>query len=304
LPTLTNRCFERNGQIVDKIAAGSVREKPEMAAKLEEAAGSRIPSVTVNDWEHLLAELYRDAWDEKIGRFRTSFVFRGADLVGAELRPGLLRLVGKSGDAAQIEKHLLRNFRKYATDEFRGGASEWRWLTFAQHHHLPTRLLDWTFSPLIAAHFATDDITTHDRDGAIWCIDPRKTNKLLPPKLRRIAAHEGADLFTAEMLEDAAATLGAFDRMFPKPGILFLEPPSIDVRIANQFALFSIASAPDLDFMTWLEEHPGVARCIVVRAAAKPEIRDKLDQTGFTERLIYPGADGLARWLARYYRHR
>jgi len=54
----------------------------------------------------------------------------------------------------------------------------------------------------------------------------------------------------------------------------------------------------------WLEAHPGVARRIVIPAAAKQEIRDKLDQAGFTERLIYPGADGLARWLARYYQHR
>jgi hypothetical protein len=122
--------------------------------------------------------------------------------------------------------------------------------------------------------------------------------------LRRIAAHEGADLFTAEMLESAAQSLSGFDKLFPEPGILFLEPPSIDVRIANQFALFSIASAPDLDLNAWLEAHPGIARRIVIPATAKQEIRDKLDQAGFTERLIYPGADGLARWLARYYQHR
>jgi hypothetical protein len=263
-----------------------------------------VPSVEVKDWEQLLAELYRDAWDESIGRFRTSCVFRGADALGRELQPGLLKLVGKNGRAGKIEKHLLRNFRKYATGEFRGGASDWRWLTFAQHHGLPTRLLDWTFSPLIAAHFATDNVNCNDRDGAIWSIDPRKTNKLLPPRLQRIAAHEGADLFTAEMLEGAADSLSAFGKLFPEPGILFLEPPSIDVRIANQFALFSVSSTPDLDLKAWLEAHPGAARQIVIPAAAKPEIRDKLDQAGFTERLIYPGADGLARWLARYYQHR
>jgi len=274
-----------------------------MATK-PEATEAAIPSVEVKDWQQLLTELYRDAWDESIGRYRTSYVFRGADALGRELQPGLLKLVGKNGRAGKIEKHLLRNFRKYATGEFRGGASDWHWLTFAQHHGLPTRLLDWTFSPLIAAHFATDDVSCNDRDAAIWCIDPRNTNKLLPPKLRHIAAHEGADLFTAEMLEEAAESLSTFDKLFPEPGILFLEPPSIDVRIANQFALFSVASAPDLDLNAWLEAHAGVARRIVIPAAAKQEIRDKLDQAGLTERLIYPGADGLARWLARYYQHR
>ena len=44
------------------------------------------------------------------------------------------------------------------------------------------------------------------------------------------------------------------------------------------------------------------AREIVIPATAKQEIRDKLDQAGITERTIYPGADGIARWLSRYYR--
>lgn len=274
-----------------------------MARRVNRGEG-RFESTTVGCWSELLEELYRESWNEAIGRYRTSFVFRGADAIGAELQPGLIKIVAKPENAARIEKHLLRNFRKYATGEFRGGASDWRWLTLAQHHGLPTRMLDWTFSPLIAAHFATDDPSCCDRDGAIWSIDPRATNKLLPAKLRRAAADEGADLFAAEMLEQAADSLAAFEKLFPKPGILFFEPPTLNVRIANQFALFSIPSKPDLDLCRWIEQHDGCARRIVIRADAKAEIRDKLDQAGVTERLIYPGVDGLARWLGRYYRQR
>jgi hypothetical protein len=83
--------------------------------------------------------------------------------------------------------------------------------------------------------------------------------------------------------------------------VAFLEPPSLDERIINQFALFSLLSGPATRFDTWLESHPQAWRKIEVPAELKWEIRDKLDQANITERVLYPGLDGLSRWLKRYY---
>ena len=86
--------------------------------------------------------------------------------------------------------------------------------------------------------------------------------------------------------------------------MLFLEPPALDERIVNQFALFSLMSRADRRLDEWLEQRPGLARRVVIPAELKWEVRDKLDQANVTERVLFPGLDGLSRWLARYYRPR
>ena len=75
---------------------------------------------------------------------------------------------------------------------------------------------------------------------------------------------------------------------------LFVEPPSVDARIVNQYALFSVMAPVDLHIEDW-------AARIVIPAELKWEVRDKLDQANVTERVLFPGLDGISRWLARYY---
>ena len=60
-------------------------------------------------------------------------------------------------------------------------------------------------------------------------------------------------------------------------------------------------SSPSARLDDWLEQHPDLCRGVIVPAALKWEIRDKLDQANINERVLFPGLDGLSRWLARYY---
>jgi hypothetical protein len=122
--------------------------------------------------------------------------------------------------------------------------------------------------------------------------------------LKQILADEGSDVFTAEMLGRASATLQDFDRLSAADFVAFFEPPSLDDRIVVQFALFSLASNPRLDLESWLEDHPDTCRRIIIPANVKWEVRDKLDQANITERVLQGGLDGLSAWLKRYYRPR
>ena len=82
---------------------------------------------------------------------------------------------------------------------------------------------------------------------------------------------------------------------------LFFEPPSLDARIVNQGAIMSVMPGARLCLNDFLESYPQIYRRIVIPKELKWEVRDKLDQDNVTERMLFPGLDGLSNWLKRYY---
>ena len=251
-------------------------------------------------WSELLEQLYAESWNPELQRFRSPFAFRGLSCVDHDLSNSLARLAGR-GDVNKVELSLLRNFRKYAHAQVPSQTDTiWHWLAVAQHHGLPTRMIDWTYSPFVALHFATLHPRQYDIDGVVWCVNFVAANKLLPGRLKKILEEEHSQTLTVEMLADFA-TLREFDSLARDPFVVFLEPPSLDSRILNQFALFSLMSNPVARLDDWLREHPDLGRRVVVPAELKWEIRDKLDQANINERTLFPGLDGLSRWLERYY---
>jgi hypothetical protein len=253
--------------------------------------------IRVSNWNELNDALFANSWSESLGRFRSSYAFRGLADAADDLRTGLTRL-GAPG--TELERHIIRNFRKYAHEAV-STDTIWNWLAVAQHHGLPTRLLDWTYSPYVALHFVTEPVEDFSKDGVVWCVDYFRTNAFLPARLKALLEEEGSHVFTVDMLDQVAMSLEEFDRLSVTEYVAFLEPPSLDARIVNQFALFSLLSHADTRLDTWLKQHPEVYQRIMIPASLKREIRDKLDQANITERVLYPGLDGLTRWLKRYY---
>jgi hypothetical protein len=263
---------------------------------------ARVPEAArALNWTGLLEQLYAQSWNETLGRFRAPFAFRGLPDIDQSLTSSLSRLAGGHPDLEKIELAMLRNFRKYAVQQAPLSVdSLWHWLSVAQHHGLPTRLIDWTFSPLVALHFATEDPADYGHDGVVWCVDFVRANQLLPERLRTILDEEGSDTFTVDMLS-SFPSLREFDALAREPFLLFIEPPALDARILNQAALFSLMPAPAASLPDWLRDHPNLARAVVVPAELKWEVRDKLDQANISERTLFPGLDGLSRSLGRYY---
>ena len=255
--------------------------------------------VRAKSWLDLQELLFADSWDGQIGRFRSRQAYRGLSDANYPLETTLMRL---GGDYTQLERHLIRNFKKYAHRSMVEKDSVWHWLSLAQHHGLPTRLLDWTYSPYVALHFATVNIEHYDRDGVIWAVNYLLAHKQLPKPLREKLDQEGANIFTMELLSECVNSLDQLKNLETPDYTIFVEPPSIDDRIVNQYGMFSLMPEANCLLEKWLVKHPQLWHKIIIPAELKWEIRDKLDQGNITERVLFPGLDGLSRWLTRHYR--
>jgi hypothetical protein len=257
-----------------------------------------MQEIRARSWNELQDALFVESWNAELGRYRSRFAYRGLSDAGYTLETTLMRL---SGPYVTLERHLLRNFKKYAHRKFVERDSLWNWLSVAQHYGLPTRLLDWSYSPLIALHFATANINKFDRDGVVWAVNYLKAHQLLPDTLQARLDNEGANVFTVEMLSETVTSLAQFEALAGRDSVVFFEPASIDDRIVNQFAFFSVMARSDMALNQWLLRHPEIYYRIIIPADLKWEVRDKLDQANITERVLFPGLDGLGRWLTRHY---
>jgi hypothetical protein len=262
-----------------------------------------IAEVVVTSLGDLIDQVTPPDPDDALGRRRDSGVYHGSSDAARPLLTSLDRLgdPDRPHGKRDVEAHVLRNFVRYSRAFFPPGPiSDWELLVAAQHHGVPTRLLDWTYSPLVAAHFATSgtDLTV---DRAVWRLDWKCVHRAFDlPELALLFGdldrHLGnGSAFTPWQLFDGDAAGAPFACM--------LEPPSLDARIVSQSATFTLCSDNARSFDAFLEHHGlgGALTKFVIPAAETARLRDQLDLVGIDEQRLFPDLDGLAARMRRYY---
>jgi hypothetical protein len=260
-----------------------------------------IRSVTIRSLGELIEALTPREPDPATGRHRDTGVYHGSIAVDQPLLTSLDRLGGTDPPhtKAHLEAHVLRNFIRYSRPFLSAEpASAWELLVIAQHHGVPTRLLDWSYSPLVAAHFAVRNRTPL-QDRVVWRLDWHQVHRafglpglaLLVEDLQNLA--DGASPFTPWQLFDGSV----------RPLACMIEPPSLDARIMAQAAVFTLCSDPRRPFDAFLEQHgltPALTK-FIVPTDALGKVRDQLELAGVDERRLFPDLDGVAAALRRYY---
>lgn len=262
-----------------------------------------IKEVKIKNINEIMELISEQRFDDRIGRYRSSFLYRGIHKADYHLKTSLER--NCRDKQFNLEKSILRNFTKYAMSEDpEMDTSIWRQMIIGQHHGLPTRLLDWTYSPLMGLHFSIDEQSFNEideNDSVVWKIDIEEMNSKLPKKYRKKLQEEKAFLFTVDMLNELVKDIDSYDEDMGIYSMVLIEPPSIDQRIINQYSYFMLVPKGIKDIEEFFEQETENTVKYIIPKELKWRVRDFLDQMNINERIVYPGLDGLSTWIKRHY---
>lgn len=173
----------------------------------------------------------------------------------------------------EAEQNVLRNFANGASS-FVGRRLDdpWEVIVLAQHHGVPTRLLDWTINPLAALSFAVASDDSHEEaDAAVYVLG-------------------GINYLSDKGMEDLTPT--------NVPDLLLVAPPHyLTPRLSAQQAVLSCQHDPFSELTA-----PNLVQ-IRIPSPQKPACRMALERLGMNTRHLFPGLDGLGAWLKRWYFH-
>lgn len=275
---------------------------------------------------------YLDSFQEQFrhGLRNDTFVLRGISDNKYKLLPSAFRQfeepqVSKLTGAEYIgdrynnsENERLFHFKKeasvYIDKSIEGHDLEW--LLYAQHYGMPTRLLDFTTNPLIALFFCC--LNNNDVDGAVWIINTASYQKWMceDDNCKSLENTNGMIKSIIDYIHEE----NNHDEEKPymnRPVIFF--PQYIDQRMAAQSSVFMIwgTDKRPLEEMiktsNKMEVREGVSMRIrgdtrfianiTVPANCKHRIIKQLDIMNVNEKTVFPGLDGIGRYLEKYYRN-
>lgn len=229
-----------------------------------------------------------DALPDANQREGALWYFRG-DTCCSELKPKIGRKVQYGGRELLLderqESDLLHRFRRFAHRHLRSGASEWEALFLARHYGLPTRIMDWTTSPLVATYFACSPLDVSPQDGVVWGV------------LRQQQIIEDVDVLKANP--------GPLDLYKGEAAVKLIYPVYNSWRLTAQQGRFTWHSEPRLALdqlanLPFEDKHLDIRRLVkwpLHFGSERTSVLQHLERFGVSQRTVFPDLSGIASGL-------
>jgi hypothetical protein len=244
------------------------------------------------------------------GKRKGPLWYRGCGKVSHELKPSLYRHKVSTSieDFMRLEKLLLARFQQRSIPfHSRSLANSWEWLFLMQHYGVPTRLLDWSESPLMALFFAVTlaqhSINSRGRpvfknDASIWLLDPEQWNK----RAVELKSFTGSVLTTDDPNAGAYKPIGDISTMKSLPIAIYGAHNS--QRIVAQRGVFVCFGKDTRPMEVMYKSERFRADCLmklVIKKGKLPHMYEALKRHGLTDSVAFPDLDGLSREIKREY---
>jgi hypothetical protein len=221
------------------------------------------------------------------------WAYRGMGDVNFGLIPGLGRAANYS---LARERAILEIFERRAAEFVDTSLmSDWDKIALAQHHGLPTRLLDWTTNPLIAAFFAVTAQPGELEVTRVPLMKPYLSFHATPR--HRMAA---ARIVAVRMSTRLTVNTTSNPDPFAMASIGFFLPRSITTRIVTQGGLFSSHPEPE---QPWTDPLTNPKNVFDIPGDARAFFQRRLFYFGIDQQRVMSGLDGLGARMAWQYIH-
>jgi hypothetical protein len=230
--------------------------------------------------------------------------YRGIGDASYELRPSLFRhpLIATC-KPLELEQQLLVRFRQRSIPYLNQRIDDdWELLFLMQHHGVPTRLLDWTENPYIALYFALTSCKKHPKtdaypDCCVWSLDPIAWNRAV---LDHISYTDGVLVASDERRN--AHKPGVKENVFSKKPVAMYGSYNSPRIVAQRgtFMVFGSDVSPMESVKAGTASITDEVLCKLVIPGGKVHAFLKsLTSIGYTDSVIFPDLDGLAREIRR-----
>lgn len=226
--------------------------------------GGNAMTASVTDLASFMALLKSEFFTSRHG----VWIFRGHEDASYKLQPTIARAKHTAESIEEFERSIFRMFRRNAIQHLPARPmNNFEWLALAQHHGLPTRLLDWSYNPLVALYFSVR--ASEECDGEVCCLK--------------------ADKRMAESIYESQDPFGLHKTFKFVPHI-------VTPRLFAQEGLFTIHNNPRVPLEENLRGEWRVVR-IRVPNVEKNNILYQLHRIGINHAKLFPDLDGLTKHL-------